>query len=98
MRNVCGVKPLASDEDPVRWSCCRGLADQARHGHNTDVFQRHFLLPPAGERLFKAGSPEGFDQVIHDTVMQRIFNGCRIGCGGDDNHITFATRVMQDRQ
>ncbi|MDU1295839.1 MAG: hypothetical protein E6973_08075 [Enterobacter hormaechei] len=29
---------MASDEDPVRWSCCRGLADQARPGHNTDVF------------------------------------------------------------
>ncbi len=59
VRNVCGVKPFGKRRGSCSLGCCRGLADQARPGHNTDVFPRHFLLPPAGERLFKAGSLEG---------------------------------------
>ncbi len=59
VRNVCGVKPFGKREDPARWSCCRGLADQARPGLILMFFQRHFLLPPAGERLFKREAWKG---------------------------------------
>ncbi len=58
--NVCGVKPFGKRRGSCSLELCRGLADQARPGHNTDVFPAPFLLPPAGERLFKAGSLEGF--------------------------------------
>jgi len=44
------------------------------------IIHETFFLSPAGQCFFKARKLKRFNQVIHNTIIQRGFDGCRIRC------------------